>query len=194
MLKSQMLKGKGMATVEAAATLSAGDKLDFKKVFPVFVIVLIDLLGLTVIIPLMPLYAASFGANAFAIGLLGAAYPIMQFIGAPFLGRLSDRYGRKPILLISQAGTLAGFVLLGLSNSLWLLFLSRIIDGISGANISTAQAVITDSTNDKTRTQGLGLLGAAFGLGFIVGPILAFVSLAVSGDNYHAPAFMAAVF
>jgi DHA1 family tetracycline resistance protein-like MFS transporter len=174
--------------------VSAGDKLDFKKILPVFVIVLIDLLGLTVIIPLMPLYAASFGANAFTIGLLGAAYPVMQFIGAPFLGRLSDRYGRKPVLLISQLGTFIGFIMLGFANALWLLFLSRIIDGISGANISTAQAVITDSTNEKTRTQGLGLLGAAFGLGFVVGPILAFVSLAASHDNYHVPAFMAAVF
>ncbi len=184
-----------MATVEAAATTSISyEKLDFKKILPVFVIVLIDLLGLTVIIPLMPLYAASFGANASVIGLLGAAYPVMQFIGAPFLGRLSDRFGRKPILLVSQAGTLIGFVLLGFSNALWLLFISRIIDGISGANISTAQAVITDSTTEKTRTQGLGLLGAAFGLGFVVGPILAFVSLAVSGNNYHAPAFMAAGF
>ena len=187
-----------MATVEATATGSTlaqvTEKLDFKKILPVFVIVLIDLLGLTVIIPLMPLYAASFGADAFAIGLLGAAYPVMQFIGAPLLGRLSDRYGRKPVLLISQAGTLIGFIVLGFANSLWLLYLSRIVDGLSGANISTAQAVITDSTTDKTRTQGLGLLGAAFGLGFVVGPILAFVSLAISGNNYHVPAFMAAGF
>lgn len=183
-----------VTSIEATAATPASDRLDFKKILPVFAIVLIDLLGMTVIIPLMPLYAASFGANAFVIGLLGAAYPVMQFVGAPFLGRLSDRYGRKPILLISQLGTFIGFVLLGLSNALWLLFLSRVIDGISGANISTAQAVITDSTNEKTRTQGLGLLGAAFGLGFVVGPILAFVSLAASHDNYHVPAFMAAVF
>jgi DHA1 family tetracycline resistance protein-like MFS transporter len=183
-----------MATVETTATVSAENKLDFKKILPVFVIVLIDLLGLTVIIPLMPLYAASFGANAFTIGLLGAAYPVMQFVGAPLLGRLSDRYGRKPILLISQAGTFIGFLLLGFADALWLLFLARIIDGISGANISTAQAVITDSTNDKTRTQGLGLLGAAFGLGFVVGPVIAFVSLTASGNNYHVPAFLAAAF
>lgn len=172
----------------------SSDRLDFKKLMPVFVIVLIDLLGLTIIIPLMPLYATSFGANAAMIGLLGAAYPLMQFIGAPLLGRLSDRYGRKPILLISQLGTLIGFLILGLANSLWLLFLSRLIDGLSGANIATAQAVIADSTNEKNRTQGLGLLGAAFGLGFIIGPIIAFVSLAASGNNYHVPAFVAAAF
>ncbi len=178
----------------ATSPASAADKLDFKKLLPVFVIVLIDLLGMTIIIPLMPLYATSFGADAFTIGLLGAAYPLMQFLGAPVLGRLSDRYGRKPILVISQIGTLIGFVVLGFANALWVLFLARLIDGLSGANISTAQAVITDSTTEKNRTQGLGLLGAAFGLGFIVGPILAFLSLLVSGNNYHVPAFVAAAF
>jgi len=170
------------------------DKLDFKKLLPVFVIVLIDLLGMTIIIPLMPLYAVSFGANAFTIGLLGAAYPVMQFIGAPILGRLSDRYGRKPVLLVSQLGTLAGFLVLGFASSMWMLFLSRIIDGISGANISTAQAAIADSTNEKNRTQGLGLLGAAFGLGFVIGPVIAFLSLLASSNNYHVPAFVAAAF
>jgi DHA1 family tetracycline resistance protein-like MFS transporter len=172
-------------TLESA--IPAEEKLDFKKIFPIFVIVLIDLLGLTVIIPLLPLYATSFGATALTIGFLGAAYPIFQFIGAPVLGRLSDRFGRKPILLISQVGTLIGFLILGFSNTLWLLFLARIVDGISGANISTAQAAISDSTNEKTRTQGLGLLGAAFGLGFVVGPIIAFVSLSVSGNDYRVP-------
>lgn len=171
---------------------TAAEKLDFKRVLPVFIIVLVDLLGLTIIIPLLPLYATSLGSSPWEIGLLGAAYPFMQFIGAPLLGRLSDRYGRKPVLLISQVGTLAGFLILGFANSLWLLFLSRLIDGLSGANISTAQAAITDSTTEKTRTQGLGLLGAAFGLGFIVGPVIAFMSLALSGNNYHVPAFAAA--
>jgi len=170
------------------------EKLDFKKILPVFVIVLIDLLGMTIIIPLMPLYAASFGANAFVIGALGAAYPIMQFIGAPILGRLSDRFGRRPVLIVSQIGTLLGFILLGVANSIWLLFVSRFIDGISGANIATAQAVITDNTTKKTRTQGLGLIGAAFGLGFIIGPVIAFISLAASGNNYQVPAFVAASF
>ncbi|MBK8985462.1 MAG: MFS transporter [Chloroflexi bacterium] len=174
--------------------VAAEDKLDFKRILPIFVIVLIDLLGLTIIIPLMPLYAASFNASPAVIGMLGATYPVMQFIGAPILGRLSDKYGRKPILVISQIGTLSGFLLLGVANTLPLLFLSRIIDGISGANIATAQAAITDSTTEKTRTQGLGLIGAAFGLGFIVGPVIAFVALALTNNNYHAPAFAAAAF
>ena len=170
------------------------EKLDFKRIFPIFVIVLIDLLGLTIIIPLLPLYAASFGLTPAMIGLLGAAYPMMQFIGAPLLGRLSDRFGRKPILVVSQIGTLIGFIMLGMASTGLMLFLSRIIDGISGANIATAQAAITDSTTEKTRTQGLGLIGAAFGLGFIIGPVIAYVALAVSGNDYRAPAFMAAFF
>lgn len=169
-------------------------KLDFKKILPVFVIILVDLLGLTIIIPLMPLYATSFGASAFTIGALGAAYPIMQFIGAPILGGLSDRYGRRRVLLVSQVGTFVGFLILGVADTLWLLFLARVIDGISGANFSTAQAAISDSTTEKTRTQGLGLVGAAFGIGFTIGPAIAFVALVASDDNYHVPAFVAALF
>ncbi len=172
----------------------ADDKLDYKRILPIFVIVLIDLLGLTIIIPLLPLYAASFGATPLMIGLLGATYPVMQFLGAPILGRLSDQYGRKPVLVISQVGTFVGFLILGLANTFLMLFISRIIDGISGANIATAQAAISDSTSEKTRTQGLGLIGAAFGLGFIIGPVIAFVSLAISDNNYHVPAFVAAGF
>jgi DHA1 family tetracycline resistance protein-like MFS transporter len=177
-----------------ATTVAPADKLDFKRILPIFVIVLIDLLGVTIIIPLMPLYATSFAAGPLVIGALGATYPMMQFIGAPILGRLSDRFGRKPILLISQLGTLAGFLILGFATNLWMLFLSRLIDGLSGANIATAQAAITDSTTEKNRTQGLGLIGAAFGLGFVVGPVIAFLSLAASGNNYHVPAFVAASF
>jgi DHA1 family tetracycline resistance protein-like MFS transporter len=177
-----------------ASAPEAGDRLDFKKILPVFVIVLIDLLGLTIIIPVLPLYSVRFGADPLVFGLLSAAYPLMQFIGAPVLGRLSDRVGRKPVLIASQIGTLVGFIMLGFANALWLLFLARIVDGISGANISTAQAVITDSTTEKTRTQGLGLIGAAFGLGFIIGPVIALVALALSGNNYSVPAFVAAAF
>jgi DHA1 family tetracycline resistance protein-like MFS transporter len=170
------------------------EKLDFKKILPVLVIILVDLIGLSIIVPLMPLYAARFGANPLIIGILGSTYPAMQFIGAPILGRLSDRFGRRPVLIVSQIGTLIGFVVLGFADSLWLLFLSRIIDGISGANISTAQAVITDVTSEKTRTQGLGLIGAAFGMGFILGPIFAFAILIATNDSYQAVAFTAAFF
>ncbi|HEY3313637.1 MAG TPA: MFS transporter [Anaerolineales bacterium] len=181
-------------TANGAQPARVDEKLDFKKVMPVLVIILVDLLGLSIIVPLMPLFAARFGANAFVIGVLGSTYPFMQFIGAPLLGRLSDRLGRRPILLVSQVGTFLGFILLGFANALPLLFISRVIDGLSGANISTAQAVVTDVTNEKTRTQGLGLIGAAFGMGFILGPIIAFSVLIATGDNYQAVAFTAAFF
>jgi DHA1 family tetracycline resistance protein-like MFS transporter len=182
-------------THDPQTTRQAGaERLDFKRILPIFIVVLIDLLGLTIIIPLMPLYAVSFNASPLLIGLLGATYPVFQFIGAPLLGRISDRVGRKPVLLVSQIGTLVGFLVLGFAGSLWMLFLARLLDGLSGANIATAQAAIADSTSEKTRTQGLGLIGAAFGLGFVVGPIIAFLSLTLSGNNYHVPAFVAALF
>lgn len=175
-------------------TTTTTERLDLKRLAPVLVIVLVDLLGLSIIIPLLPLYAARYGATPFIIGLLGTTYPLMQFIGAPTLGRLSDRWGRRPILLISQFGTFVGFLLLAVANSLPILFLARIISGLAGANIATAQAIVADLTTEKTRTQGLGLIGAAFGLGFILGPMIAFTILALSNQNYQIVAFTAAGF
>src|SRR5258707_1391167 len=180
--------------VDMTVTEQSTEKLDFKRVLPIIVIVLVDLIGLSIIIPILPYFAARFSATPLTIGILQATYPLMQFVGAPILGRLSDRFGRRPILIVSQLGTLAGFILLGFSNTLWLLFLSRIIDGLSGANLSTAQAAIADSTTEKTRTQGLGLIGAAFGVGFVLGPMIAYLVLALSHGNYQAVAFTAAVF
>lgn len=176
------------------SAIQDNEKLDFKRILPIFVIVLVDLLGLTIIIPLLPLYAAAFGANALMIGLIGAAYPTMQLLGSPILGSLSDRFGRKPVLIVSQIGTFIGFLMLGFANVLPILLISRMIDGISGANIVTAQAAITDSTSPKNRAQGLGMIGAAFGLGFILGPVIAGIALAISGNDYRVPAFIAAGF
>ena len=170
------------------------EKLDFKRILPILVIVLVDLMGLSIIIPLLPLFAARFGATALIVGILQATYPLMQFIGAPILGRLSDRFGRKPVLTTSQIGTLAGFVLLGFANTLWLLFLSRIIDGLSGANISMARPRSRTAPRKARATQGLGLVGAAFGVGFVLGPIIAYIVLASSGGDYRAVALTAAFF
>jgi DHA1 family tetracycline resistance protein-like MFS transporter len=156
---------------------------------PIFLIVFIDLLGFGLILPLLPFYAESYGASEAVVGLLIASYAAMQFIGAPILGRLSDRWGRRPVLLISQLGTFLGFILLGFANTLWLLFAARIIDGISGANLSTAQAYISDVTDESNRAKGLGLIGAAFGLGFILGPALGGW---LSRFGYDVPAFVAA--
>ncbi len=170
------------------------NSLDFKKLVPVLVVVLVDVLGLTILIPVLPYYAIAFGADAFTIGLLGSAYPAMQFIFAPILGGLSDRVGRKPVLATAQMGTFISLIILGFSNALWIVFLSRILDGITGANLSTAQSVITDSTDEENRARGLGLIGATFGIGFVIGPALSGLALWISGNNYSAPAFLAACF
>ncbi|MDQ3819205.1 MAG: MFS transporter, partial [Acidobacteriota bacterium] len=122
----------------------------------------------------LPFYVegTKFNASPRMVGLLFASYSVMQLIFTPILGRLSDRYGRRPILLISLLGTCVGFLILGFATALWMLFLGRIIDGISGGNISTAQAYIADITTPENRAKGMGLIGAAFGLGFTLGPAI----------------------
>lgn len=136
----------------------------------VFLIVFIDLVGFGIVIPFLPLYAEEYGPSPMVFGLLMASFSMMQFLFAPILGRLSDRYGRRPVLLVSLVGSVLGYLLFAFAGSIAMLFLSRIIDGISGGNISTAQAVISDITDERDRAKGMGLIGAAFGLGFICGP------------------------
>lgn len=136
----------------------------------VFLIVFIDLIGFGIVIPILPLYAEEFGPSPVVFGLLMASFSAMQFLFAPILGRLSDRVGRRPVLLVSLVGSAVGYVIFGFAGSLAMLFASRIIDGISGGNISTAQAVIADITTPEDRAKGMGMVGAAFGLGFILGP------------------------
>jgi len=160
-----------------------------RSLLAVFLVVFIDLLGFGVVLPLLPYYANDYGANAAVTGLLVASYAAAQFIATPILGRLSDRFGRRPILMVSIAGNVLGFVLLGMAQDLWLLFAARILAGLTGGNISVAQAYITDVTTPKDRARALGMIGAAFGLGFIIGP--------VSGGMLNelaraAPAYMAA--
>lgn len=138
-----------------------------------FVIVFIDLVGFGMVIPLLPLYAETYRPSPWLFGLLMSAYSAMQFLFSPLLGRLSDRFGRRPVLLLSLAGAVAGYVLLAASNSLALLFASRLLAGAAGGNIATAQAVIADLTEARDRARGMGLIGAAFGLGFIAGPAMA---------------------
>jgi DHA1 family tetracycline resistance protein-like MFS transporter len=140
----------------------------------IFVTVFIDLVGFGIVIPVLPFYVegTKFNASPRMVGLLFASYSVMQLVFTPILGRLSDRYGRRPILLISLLGTAAGFLVLGFATTLWMLFAGRIIDGISGGNISTAQAYIADITTPENRAKGMGLIGAAFGLGFTFGPAI----------------------
>jgi DHA1 family tetracycline resistance protein-like MFS transporter len=156
----------------------------------IFIIIFVNLLGFGIIIPLLPLYAQEFQANSLQIGLLFASYSLCQIVAAPLLGALSDRYGRRPILLVSLFGTVISFGIMALANSLFLLFVSRIIDGLSGGNISTARAYISDITAEKDRAKAYGIIGAAFGLGFVFGPALA----GLLGHYSHAaPAWGAAL-
>lgn len=187
----------------------------------VFVVVFIDLLGFGLILPLLPYYSVEYGATPLVVGLLVAAYALAQLIGAPLLGRLSDRYGRRPVLLLSIAGTVVGLVILALAEPIgtriagavdgqWagvgtpivvdqlelqsavillLMFFSRVLDGLTGGNISVAQAYIADITDESNRAKGLGLIGAAFGLGFILGPALGGF---LSQWGYAVPALAAA--
>src|SRR5918994_5671371 len=140
----------------------------------IFVTVFIDLVGFSIVIPLLPFYVegTQFDASPRAVGLLFASYSVMQLVFSPVLGRLSDKYGRRPVLLLSIIGTGIGFLVLGFATTVFMLFVGRILDGITGGNISTAQAYIADITTEENRAKGMGLIGAAFGLGFIFGPAL----------------------
>ncbi len=143
-----------------------------RSLLTVFAIVFVDLLGFGIILPLLPYIAERYKASATQIGLLTAVYSFFQLIASPYLGALSDRFGRKKILMISQFGSALGYLILAFAGNLPLLFISRIIDGITGGNISIAQAYIADITTKENRAKGMGIIGAAFGLGFIFGPAI----------------------
>ena len=139
---------------------------------PIFLIVLVDVLGFTIVIPLLSLYAETFGASPLVATTIVSCYAACSFVSTPIIGNLSDRYGRKPLLLISQAGTCAGFLMLGFAGSLWMVFAGRILDGITAGNLSTAQAYISDHTKPEDRAKAFGVIGIAFGVGFLFGPYL----------------------
>lgn len=139
----------------------------------VFLVVMIDLLGFGIVLPLLPFYAQEFAASAVTIGLLYSVYSFMQLIFSPIWGSWSDRIGRRPIMLMSTFGAVIAYVIFGFAESLGVLFLSRIVAGMMGGNISTAQAYIADVTDTENRARGMGLIGAAFGIGFVIGPATA---------------------
>ncbi len=157
--------------------------------FVLFLTVFIDMVGFGIIIPVLPLYAENFHATPVAIGWLTGIYSGMQIVFTPILGKLSDQFGRRPVLMVSLAGTAAGFVLMGMAHSLILLFAGRIVAGITGGNISIPQAYIADVTAPEKRSHAMGLIGAAFGLGFTFGPMIGGL---MSRISYSAPFYFAA--
>jgi DHA1 family tetracycline resistance protein-like MFS transporter len=157
----------------------------------IFVIVFIDLIGFGMVIPVLPIYAQNppFYASPQEIGFVISIYSWMQFIFSPILGRLSDRYGRRPVLFVSLLGSAAGYIVLGLANTLFLVFVGRVISGITGGNISAAQAYIADITTKENRAKGMAMFGAAFGLGFVAGPAIGGI---LAKYGVHVPFFFAA--
>jgi DHA1 family tetracycline resistance protein-like MFS transporter len=151
--------------------------------------IFVNLVGFGIIIPLLPFYARTFGASPLVVGLLFASFSLSQLVASPFLGELSDRWGRRPVLILSLFGTVVSFVMLALAQGLTMLFAARIVDGLSGGNITTARAYIADITPEENRASAFGVIGAAFGLGFIVGPALGAIFSVVS---YTAPIWAAA--
>ncbi|HSA58151.1 MAG TPA: MFS transporter [bacterium] len=154
-----------------------------------FSVIVLDLIGFGVVVPILPFYAKQYGASATVLGLLLTSYSAMQFAFSSLWGRLSDRIGRKKTLVLTIAGSAASLVLVGLANSLLLLFAGRILSGIFAANISVASAYVTDVTTEENRSKGMGMIGAAFGIGFLLGPALGGV---LSHHGYHVPILTAA--
>ena len=154
----------------------------------IWLTVALDLVGFGIVVPILGRYAERFGASGLEVGLLFASFSLAQLVCAPLLGRLSDRIGRKPVIMISLLGTAVGSFVTGAAGALWVLFLGRILDGASGASVAVAQGAVTDLAPPSERPRLLGLLGAAFGVGFVVGPALG--GLASLGGE-HIPFFVA---
>lgn len=154
-----------------------------KAIFTIFTIILTDLIGFGIIIPLLPTLSDKLNIHGMPLGFLVASYALAQFISAPILGNLSDRFGRKPILLISKAGTVLAYIMFAFAGNFWILLLSRLIDGFTGGNITAARAYISDVTTKENRSRGMALIGIAFGLGFIIGPALGGIFYSIGGSQ-----------
>src|SRR5262245_19011518 len=150
--------------------MTTGRSRAFPMLLPIFLIVLVDVFALTLVIPLLAIYAEHFGATPFEATLLVSIFAVCQLVSGPLQGRISDRVGRKPMLVVSQIGTFIGLLVMGGANSLWMLYLARVIDGATAGNLSLAQAYIADNTAPENRARSFGLIGIAFGLGFFLGP------------------------
>lgn len=161
-----------------------------KEHLTILIILITEILGFSLILPFLPFYAQEFGATPLQIGLLLTAFSLFQFFSSPILGKISDYYGRKPLLIISQFSTFISFIILGFANSLEMLYLSRIVDGLFGSNYTIAQAYLSDTSTKEERSKVFGLSGVAFGFGFLVGPGIGGY---LSQFGYQVPSFLAAL-
>ena len=170
-----------------------GEKLEFRTALPLFLVVMIDAFSMTVILPLLPYYGTAFGMNIVGLGALLATSPVFEILSSwRVYSTLSKKFGRRPVLIISQLGTFLGFVLLGVANAVWILFLARIVDGIAGANNTIGRKLVRDTLTPNTRTHGLGLIDAAYSLGFLAGPAVGLLTLALTNDDYRMIPFVGA--
>lgn len=160
-----------------------------KEYLVIFLILVTEVLGFSLILPFVPLYAQQLGASPLIVGLIFTSFSVFQLISAPILGRLSDIFGRRPLLIVSQLSTFTGFMVLGFADTLALIFLSRIIDGMFGSNFTVAQAYLSDISSKKDRSKAFGIAGAAFGVGFLVGPGIGGY---LAQFSYSLPSFAAA--
>ncbi len=160
-----------------------------KHLIIIFIIMFTEVLGFSMVIPIIPFLGLSLGLNAFEIGLIMSVFSFCQLIASPVTGKLSDRFGRKPVLLVSQTSTLIGFLLLGFANSVWLLVAARLVDGLLGSNMTVSQAYISDVTPPQDRTKIYGYSSAVFGAGLIFGPV---IGGTLSAINYSVPMLVAA--
>ncbi len=160
-----------------------------KEYLIIFVIMITEVLGFSLILPFLPFYVEQLGATPLIYGLILMSFSLFQFISAPIMGRLSDHYGRKPMLIFSQLSTFISFIILGFANTIFLVFLSRIVDGLLGSNFTIAQAYISDISSKKDRSKAFGLVGVAFGIGFLIGPA---IGGTLAKINYSIPSFIAA--
>jgi DHA1 family tetracycline resistance protein-like MFS transporter len=183
------LSAQSVSAAPSSPTDSATGSANPAALTTLFAIVFIDILGYTLVLPLLPFYAESLGASPFQVGTIVAVFGFCQLISGPILGKLSDRFGRKPILMFSQIGTCLGFILLAQAGSLFFVFLARILDGVTAGNIVVAQAYVADTTTPKQRTKAMGTIGAAFGLGFILGPAITGL---LASFSHSAPIWVAA--
>jgi len=152
-------------------------------IFVLFITIFLDLLGFGIIIPILPIFIKELGAQDFQVGLIAAIYPVMNFMFSPFWGTLSDRYGRRPIILSSVLVTAVAYIVFANAHAIIIIFISRMLSGIGSANISVAQAYIADVTSPSERAKSMGLIGAAFGLGFIFGPSIGGYLKSISAEG-----------